>query len=44
MNLLSTKGPVTLSLPQVKYEKPRSTSPIPKLDREPTQSCVQAGA
>lgn len=44
MNLLSTKRPVTLSLPQVEYEKQRSTMPITKLDLEPTQSCVQAGA
>lgn len=44
MNLLSTKGPGTLSLPQVKYEKQRATMPIIKLDQEPTQSCVQTGA
>lgn len=43
MNLLSTKGPGTLSLPQVKYEKQRSALPITKLDQEPTQSCEQAG-
>lgn len=41
---LPTKGPVTVFLPRVKYEKQRSTMPITKLDQEPTESCVQAGA
>lgn len=44
MNLLSTKGLVTLSLSQIKYEKQRPTVPIPKVDDKPPRSCEQAAS